>query len=623
MAELELNKNDASIDTTKLPKSRGNFERKIAGFLTLCMLFSGSILGPTVAHAAETSESYSQSQDYDSEDPNQEVEIPDAYKWEVAYLCGKEDSDPITIGDLRNVQDSFFSFAITDDSSLEWMNYLGKIDNLSIVLNTDDTSVLKDIKKLKNVSNIDISTFNSLDFTLDDFSFLKNSTNTTALRLYGFNIAPGALEQLTHLRKLSLMTDGNYEVDFTKLTHLKELDFSLAEPYDVAMDLTSEEYKALQDAGVKISFNNPEELSDYIKINAELDEIVKNLGVDKNSTDQEKIDAILIHVLDSLEYDQAVSDAIRNNTEHTDLTKSFYVGGKLYGALEKDTAICGNYAAYVQALAERLGLPSYYLLSENHAWNLITIDGEQYYVDATWLDGSGVRVQTQEKYTDPETGLVYDCYTSSVIPAQEAIAAGNTEGLDWYMEDPSNYPYSENQAESHEVINLPSFIKITPQMGQKEDEVIHIGPSQTAEETIPLSTEATSPVDETKPTEISDETKPIEITDEDKFEVKIGDKKWIIGGAAAIGIMAGLGGAALATKKRKEEQRRRQMQSQMQSQNYLNDMLGYDSFDGDFGSTYGRTSYGNDYYSDYDPYGNPISSSTPGKKGKSSRRGRR
>lgn len=611
MPELELNKNDASLDTSKMPKSRGDFKRTIAGLLTFCTLFSGSILGPTVAHAAETTESYSQTQDYDSEDPNQEVEIPDVYKWEVAYLCGKEKEEPITIGDLRTVEDSFLSFAITDDASLEWMNYLGKIDNLSLVLHTEDTSVLKDIKKLNNVSSIDISTFNNLDFTLDDFSFLKNSTATTTLRLYGFNIAPGALEQLTHLKKLSLMTDGNYEVDFTKLTHLKELDFSLAEPYDVAMDLTSEEYKTLQDAGVKITFNNPEELSDYIRINAELDEVVKSLGVDKNSSDQEKIDAILIHVLDSLEYDQDVSTAIRNNIEHTELTRSFYEGGKLYGALEKETAICGNYAAYVQALAERLNLPSYYLISDNHAWNLITINGEQYYVDATWLDGSGVRVQSQEKYTDPETGLVYDSYTSTFVPAQEAIASGNTEGLDWYMEDPSNYPYSENQAESHEVINLPSFIKITPQMGEKEEpEVIHLGPTPTEEETLPLSTEAPKPIDETKPQEI---------TDEDKFEVKIGDKKWIIGGAAAIGIMAGLGGAIIATKKRKEEQRRRRMQSQ----NYLNDMLGYDSFDGDFGSTYGRTSYGNNYYSDYDSYGNPTSTSKRGKRTKNSRRGRR
>ena len=36
-------------------------------------------------------------------------------------------------------------------------------------------------------------------------------------------------------------------------------------------------------------------------------------------------------------------------------TKDFYTNGYLYGALEKDTSICGNYSSLVSTLCERLG----------------------------------------------------------------------------------------------------------------------------------------------------------------------------------------------------------------------------------------------------------------------------
>ena len=68
---------------------------------------------------------------------------------------------------------------------------------------------------------------------------------------------------------------------------------------------------------------------------------------------------ILIYVLENCIYDPDV----KNNT--SDDILSFYEGGKLYGALEKDTQICGNYSALVCALCKRVNLKANYIVDNN------------------------------------------------------------------------------------------------------------------------------------------------------------------------------------------------------------------------------------------------------------------
>ena len=66
-----------------------------------------------------------------------------------------------------------------------------------------------------------------------------------------------------------------------------------------------------------------------------------------------------------------------------------------YTTLVEGKGVCARYAFALQYLLMRAGIQSYYVVGyagENHAWNLAKIDGEWYYVDATWddpLTGSG------------------------------------------------------------------------------------------------------------------------------------------------------------------------------------------------------------------------------------------
>ena len=72
---------------------------------------------------------------------------------------------------------------------------------------------------------------------------------------------------------------------------------------------------------------------------------------------------------------------------YTDPASMPYESTTAYGALKDDLAICGGYAQALQALYEQVGIPcrtvSGQWNGENHMWNLVWLDGEWRYCDAT------------------------------------------------------------------------------------------------------------------------------------------------------------------------------------------------------------------------------------------------
>ena len=60
-----------------------------------------------------------------------------------------------------------------------------------------------------------------------------------------------------------------------------------------------------------------------------------------------------------------------------------------YSAMVNGRTVCAGYARSFQYLMTQMGVPCYYCTGyagENHAWNIIRLDGEFYNVDATWDD---------------------------------------------------------------------------------------------------------------------------------------------------------------------------------------------------------------------------------------------
>lgn len=110
-------------------------------------------------------------------------------------------------------------------------------------------------------------------------------------------------------------------------------------------------------------------------INETIDNILKEI-IKPNMNDYEKEKAIRDWIVDNISYDYTYSN--------------YYT----YEALTKKTVVCNGYAELFYDMAKRaglhvikvIGLANNSISIEDHAWNMIEIDGIWYHVDLTWDD---------------------------------------------------------------------------------------------------------------------------------------------------------------------------------------------------------------------------------------------
>lgn len=87
-----------------------------------------------------------------------------------------------------------------------------------------------------------------------------------------------------------------------------------------------------------------------------------------------------------------VHDAIINEVDY-DLNAT--LNQSAYSALVNHATVCAGYAKAFQYVMLQLGIPAYYVTgtseNEDHAWNIVLINGQYVNVDLTWDDTSGQR----------------------------------------------------------------------------------------------------------------------------------------------------------------------------------------------------------------------------------------
>ena len=105
-----------------------------------------------------------------------------------------------------------------------------------------------------------------------------------------------------------------------------------------------------------------------------------------------------------------------------------------YGALVEGKAVCNGYARAYHQLLKEVGIPAWYVAGTSrgigHAWNLVKIDGDWYYSDATWDDTNDsfeyfdnsyeyMNITTAQLLTDHTIDSAY----ASLVPNVTATAA--------------------------------------------------------------------------------------------------------------------------------------------------------------------------------------------------------
>lgn len=174
------------------------------------------------------------------------------------------------------------------------------------------------------------------------------------------------------------------------------------------------------------------------------------------------------------EKEQYVHDALMQMVEYDAAAP---MNQSAYSALAGGKTVCAGYARAFQYLMQQLGIPCYYctgFAGEDHAWNIVKLDGIYYNVDVTWDDTEPATYDFYNKTdlefagTHARTGLsVYlpACGRETAEPEEEEtdnsglgdlINANPATPLVWESkikaEDP--VPEGEMTAEDHKKANL-------------------------------------------------------------------------------------------------------------------------------------------------------------------------
>lgn len=502
-----------------------------------------------------------------------------------------EFTDEITVRDLQKIY-SIDVLNVWEDSNLEWLNYCTNLNEIYII-NRGGGNAFSNVHgmNLKNLEILDIREYyyNQDGYQNMDLNFLEELPNLKEFdyKILGENsqVVLNEIYKLKQLEKATIHIDLFSNVDVKKLRHLKELDIN-GDVYDVATIFTKEDINYLKNNGVKINLIKDYEEIDIDKceeldeVNKRLDEIVEGLDIKENATDTEKLNEILRFAIEKYEYDEDVKERIYSgrdatNQEIEEENEKFYKYGYLYAALEGDSQICGNYAAMVQALANRVGLKSYAIEAPKHAFNLIKIDDNYYYVDATWLDEETISTTIVTEETFSTT------YEFKSETAEDIFEKGEEERLNeftWYKADPENYDGMGEIGDSHYAFNFPDEVDLSQNhIGEEYEVEIQQDYSQIQEDETyayqivndESSSNLNSNIEDSSKLELSEqqekeaEEKGEEISKK-KFSFIFDNKKYIIPGGVLLTILAGLGAVKIADvqkRKRIEEERKRRQRN--------------------------------------------------------------
>ncbi|HJB16192.1 MAG TPA: transglutaminase-like superfamily [Candidatus Blautia excrementipullorum] len=114
----------------------------------------------------------------------------------------------------------------------------------------------------------------------------------------------------------------------------------------------------------------------------------------------QEVASLAANAPDSYEKVKAVYTYLIDNTEYVSSEHDQNIAGVFW----KKQAVCAGYARAMQYLLERLDIPCVYVegstagSTEGHAWNIVQLDGQYYYVDATngdqpeFLEGDAVQL---------------------------------------------------------------------------------------------------------------------------------------------------------------------------------------------------------------------------------------
>lgn len=224
-----------------------------------------------------------------------------------------------------------------------------------------------------------------------------------------------------------------------------------AETYEPEVEVNRLSTAQTEQAYLAVYYDHPELfwLSSGYQYWSDIQENVTGIEMQYNCTWEEKeeqsrqIEAAIQEVLYEVDYGQDTYGKIKSVYEYL-INRIDYVADSAYNQDIRSVflnwqSVCTGYTKATQVLLQRMGIFCTCIRGiangGNHAWNLVQIDGEYYYVDTTWGDP----LYLNDGLADNTIDYTYLCCTQEVLfrthqPEDPAILPECTSELyNYYM----------------------------------------------------------------------------------------------------------------------------------------------------------------------------------------------
>lgn len=251
--------------------------------------------------------------------------------------------------------------------------------------------------------------------------------------------------------------------------------------YDDPMDVKSQALSMSADAVIingiiYLAYTNPPAL-DFDDMQRKADEaktsIVNEIRNDPRYSEDPAVKELLVHDLlcASMKYDGA---AAAGNGDR------LYIGHTVYAAMVEGNAVCDAISMSCAAILKDLGVETYVVDGDSHAWNLIKLDDKYYELDCTWdmaqFDDDN---KTSHKYFNRKTEYMTETdHTRELLSLKLPQADGDVYTFEKVMSDMGyvigeystgnlNYELSERMeavlkgaSGSVKKLNIPDVLKV-------------------------------------------------------------------------------------------------------------------------------------------------------------------
>ena len=132
-------------------------------------------------------------------------------------------------------------------------------------------------------------------------------------------------------------------------------------------------------------------------------------------------------------HDRLVAGCTYDTDAAADTENSDVMAYTAYGALVEGSAVCEGYARAMQLLLNRAGIATTVIngtsveTKESHMWNLVSLNGNYYYLDPTWNDNQDKGYHTYFNITSS------DLLETHIIAPNQAVAISCTATVDNYF----------------------------------------------------------------------------------------------------------------------------------------------------------------------------------------------